>query len=120
MDLVEIDRLVASIERSGAALLEKVYAPEELSAAPENNPRRTEYLAARWAAKEALAKALGTGITAACRMNEICVRNDLQGRPVMTLSGHTLETAKRHGVREILVSLSHERHYATATVLLLG
>ena len=117
-DLVEIARLAKSVERTGQAFLEKVYAPAELEAAPAKEPRRTEYLAGRWAAKEALAKALGTGITEKCRLNEICVLNDPAGRPVMTLSGSARETAGARGVRRILLSISHERTYATATVLL--
>ena len=117
-DLVEIARLAKAVERTGQAFLEKVYAPAELEAAPAKEPRRTEYLAGRWAAKEALAKALGTGITEKCRLNEICVLNDPNGRPVMTLSGSARETAGALGVRRILLSISHERTYATATVLL--
>ena len=117
-DLVEIARLAKSIERTGKAFLEKVYAPAELEVAPEKDPRRMEFLAGRWAAKEALAKALGTGITEKCRLQEICVLNDPSGRPVMTLSGSARESADALGVRRILLSISHEHLYATATVLL--
>ena len=117
-DLVEIARLRESIQRSGELFLKHVYAEEELSAVPKDGPRRLEFFAGRWAAKEALAKALGTGIGAKCHMNEICVLNDADGRPVMTLTGTTRATADALGVTQILLSLSHDGGFATATVLL--
>lgn len=117
-DLVEIERLRASIERSGEPFLARVYAPEELACVPTTEVRRMEFLAGRWAAKEALSKALGTGIGAKCHMNEVCVLNDGAGRPVMTLSGEAKATAEAMGVTQVLVSISHERGFAMATVVL--
>ena len=120
-DIVEIQRLQASIERCGDPFLAKVYTPEELADKPQNPQRAAEYLAGRWAAKEAFAKALGTGIVDECRLNEISVRNEeLSRRPVMLLSGNASATAFRLGVKHIHVSISHEKHYAVATVLLEG
>ena len=117
-DIVEIERLRQSLERTGDAFLAKVYTDAERAAMPPQGPRRLEYLAGRWAAKEALAKALGTGITSECRLGEISVRNDPEnGRPEMTLAGAAAATAARLGVRAIHLSISHERHYAVATVL---
>lgn len=120
IDLVEIPRLEASLQRTGEVFLAKVYHPRELEGRPSNLSRRLEYLAGRWAAKEALAKALGTGITERCALKEICVLNREDGSPVMTLEGAALRTAEERGVRRILLSLSHEKNYATAIVLLLG
>ncbi len=117
-DLVEIQRLKESIERSGEPFLARVYAPEELVVVPKTESRRMEFLAGRWAAKEALSKALGTGIGAKCHMNEICVLNDGAGRPVMTLSGEAKATADALGVTQVMVSISHERGFAMATVIL--
>ncbi len=120
IDLVEIPRLEASLQRTGDVFLAKVYHPRELEGLPSNPARRLEYLAGRWAAKEALAKALGTGITERCALKEVCVLNREDGSPVMTLEGAALRTAEERGVRRILLSLSHEKNYATAIVLLLG
>lgn len=118
-DIVEIARLEQSIARTGDAFLQKVYTPAELTGAPEKSPRRMEYLAGRWAAKEALAKALRTGITSECRLNEIETLNEPQSRaPSMTLSGDALKTARRLGVKKIHLSIAHEKAYAVATVLL--
>lgn len=118
IDIVEIERLRMSIERTGQAFLEKVYSADELCVLPAKNPRRTEFLAGRWAAKEAFAKALGCGITDRCRLNEITVLDDESGRPSMTLGGAAFETAKSLGVSQIHISISHEKAYATAVVIL--
>ncbi len=118
-DIVEIERLRQSLARTGEAFLAKVYTPDEQAAMPAAESRRMEYLAGRWAAKEAFAKALGNGITSECRLDEISVRNDPEtGRPEMTLAGAAAATAARLGVRTIHLSISHERHYAVATVLI--
>ncbi|MGN0866845.1 MAG: holo-ACP synthase [Oligosphaeraceae bacterium] len=120
VDLVEIPRLEASLRRTGELFLRKVYTPAELEAAPPREPLRTQYLAARWAAKEALSKALGTGITSRCALQDIEVLKLPSGQPRMTLRGAARRTADALGVEEIHLSLSHETHYALATVLLTG
>ncbi len=119
-DIVEIRRLAQSIARSGDAFLAKVYTAEELAQAPDREPRRIEYLAGRWAVKEAFAKALGTGITDRCRLNEICTRDEANGRPVITLCGSAERSADALGVKNIHVSIAHEKEYAVATVILEG
>ena len=117
-DIVRIDRLAQSVSRAGAAFLEHVYAQEELAQAPQpESSRRMEYLAGRWAAKEALAKALGCGITGQCRLTEIVVLNDPSGQPRMSLTGAAAQTAAALGVRQCLVSITHEHEYAAATVV---
>ena len=117
-DLVELARLAQSVERSGEAFLRHTYSPAELAVLPPEGPVRIAFLGGRWAAKEALAKALGTGIGAACALREITVLNDDAGAPVLALEGNAKRTAEARGVRRILVSISHEKNYATATVIL--
>ncbi len=119
-DLVELARLAQSVERSGEAFLAHTYSVDELAAVPPKGPMRLAFLGGRWAAKEALAKALGTGIGASCSLREISVLNDAAGAPVLTLSGKAQRTAEAKGVRRILVSISHEKNYAMATVILCG
>lgn len=120
VDLVEIPRLQASLQRTGDAFLKKVYTPAEVEGAPQREPRRSQYLAGRWAAKEALAKALGTGITAQCPLQDIQTLNLPDGRPQLTLLGTARKTADALGVSQIHVSLTHETQYAVAMVLLSG
>ena len=119
-DIVELARLESSLERSGEAFLEHTYSPAELAILPPAGQRRIAFLGGRWAAKEALAKALGTGIGAQCALREIAVRNNPNGAPYLTLEGNAQQTAEAMGVHRILVSISHEKCYATATVILCG
>ena len=119
-DLVELPRLASALERSGQAFLTHTYSAAELAAMPPEGPARLAYLGGRWAAKEALAKALGTGIGADCALREITVLNDAAGAPVLTLDGKAKCTAEAKGVRRTLVSISHEKSYASATVILTG
>lgn len=117
-DIVEIARLKTSVERTGQAFLEKVYSAEELAIVPAKEPRRSEFLAGRWAAKEAFSKALGCGITEKCRLKEITVLNDEAGKPFISLAGAAAQSAKKLGVSRIHLSISHEKDYATAVVCL--
>ena len=119
-DIVEIERLRQSLARTGEAFLAKVYTPDEQAAMPAAESRRLEYLAGRWAAKEAFSKALGTGMCADCAFVEIEVLSDDRGKPFIRLLGATEETARRLGVARIHVSISHERELATAFVVLEG
>ncbi|MBR4125856.1 MAG: holo-ACP synthase [Victivallales bacterium] len=119
-DLVELTRLEQSVARSGETFLAHTYSEAELAVMPPEGPMRIAFLGGRWAAKEALAKALGTGIGASCSLREITVLNDAAGAPVLTLEGNAKRTADARGVRRILVSISHEKNYATATVILCG
>lgn len=78
------------------------------------------YLAKRFAAKEALAKALGTGIANGVTFKEIEVSNDENGQPVLTLHGETLNIAEKKGVKRCFISLTDEDQYAVAYVVLEG
>ena len=118
-DIVEIARLQDAVSRHEEHFLNRIYTPAELLAAGKDSPR-ISYCAGRWAAKEAAAKALGTGIGESCAFNEIEILYDPAGRPVMTISGSAAATAGAFGVSEIKVSISHEKNYAVAVVILSG
>lgn len=117
-DIIESARLASSIERSGQAFLDRVFTPGEQAEAEKRKKAKLTFLAGRWAAKEALAKALGCGFGEKCSWLEIEVAPNPDGKPIMTLSGNTLSTADRLGVKTILLSISHENHYVCATVVL--
>ena len=116
-DIVAIDRIARVIARHGDAFLEHVYTPEERAAAASRNDR-TSYFAGRWAAKEALSKALGCGIGVNCTWQDITVRNGNKGKPEMELSGAAGLTAGKLGIKHVHLSLSHEKNLASATVIL--
>ncbi|NLZ59194.1 MAG: holo-ACP synthase [Lentisphaerae bacterium] len=117
IDIVEIARLRATLQRSGQRFLDYVFTPAEQSAAPESERQRYAYFAARWAAKEALSKALGCGIGAKCAFKEIEVQNNELGKPDLALSGQAAATAAELGIKRLHLSLSHERDYACAVTI---
>lgn len=116
LDLVEIERIQRAVERHGAAFLDRVFTPAEQETYRGNYAR----LAARWAAKEAVAKAFGTGLGAAMNWNEIGVVSAANGAPFVVLTGAAAETARTRGVHKILITLTHTLTTAGASVILLG
>lgn len=117
IDLEEVER-VAKVFSTPAGLA-RVFTPHEIAYC-QLKRRRFEHLAARFAAKEALFKALGTGLRGKLRWTDVEVRNEPSGKPYLTLSGAAKELADQMGVQTTLVSLSHTRQYATAQVVLLS
>jgi holo-[acyl-carrier protein] synthase len=117
IDLEEITR----VERvfSSARALARVFTPHEIAYCQPKR-HRFQHLAARFAAKEAVFKALGTGLSGGLHWTDAEVRNEPSGKPYLTLSGPAQELSDRLGVDTILVTLSHSRQYAIAQVLLLG
>lgn len=118
IDIVEVSR----IEKSAAsdAFCRRVYTGAELSYAGGRGKQRAASLAARWAGKEALLKSLGTGLTGAMAPTDIEILPDEKGAPVVTLTGAVQEQAKRLGVAEIKITLSHGRDNAVAECVLWG
>lgn len=115
VDLIEIERLKQVIERHGNRFLDRVYTPEELSEVGENMAS----LAARFAAKEAVAKALGTGI-GIIAWREIEIRRGPQREPVLYLHGEAKALAESLGLTSWSLSLSHSASQAVALVVALG
>ena len=119
VDIVEIARIARSIERSGQAFLDRVFLEtEQAYCRSQREPGRC--YAARFAAKEAVAKALGTGIGAQLAWLDIDIRRKATGEPFIVLHGTGAETARRLGISEILISLSHSEHYAVANAIANG
>ena len=112
VDLVEISRIQAVVERFGDRFLQRVFTEGELAYAQG----RLSALAARWAAKEATAKALGTGI-GRVGFREIEVVCDAQGRPELVLHGNAARQAARLSLDQFALSLSHAADYALAFVV---
>jgi holo-[acyl-carrier protein] synthase len=117
-DLVRVERLRGLLERYGERLLRRVLHPEEQAQLPSVRPEG--FLARRFAAKEALAKALGCGIGRDMALPDACVIHDASGRPALALSGAAARTARRLGVARIHLSISDEHEYAQAFVVLEG
>lgn len=116
VDLVVIGRIGRLREKHGERFLNRIFTPAELEeclgrALPDQG------LAARFAAKEAAMKALGTGLAQGVGWRDVEV-GSTGGRPVLMLHGRAAELAKDMGVRNCALSLSHEREYAMAMVVM--
>jgi holo-[acyl-carrier protein] synthase len=117
IDLVEIGRIQQSVDRYGERFLDRVYtAGEKAYCLRKRNA--AESLAARFAAKEAGAKALGTGISQGVSWLEIEVVREPSGRPGLRFHGRAAERAGQMGVGNIALSLTHTGELAMASVVL--
>jgi holo-[acyl-carrier protein] synthase len=112
VDAVDVERL-ARLSDDHPGSLGEIFTARELRYCAGKR-RRTEHLAARFAAKEAVLKAFGTGISQRMRWTDVEVVNDKYGRPEVTLDGAVAEFADRHGLADLDVSLTHTRGLAIA------
>lgn len=117
VDLEEVARIRGVIERHGRRFLERVFTPGEIAYA-EAARNRFERYTARFAAKEAAMKALGTGWDQGVRWVECEVVNEASGRPSIRFHGKAAVIAGRIGCRAVSVSLSHTPNMAVAQVIL--
>ncbi|MBN1933139.1 MAG: holo-ACP synthase [Anaerolineae bacterium] len=115
VDVIEIERIAHVIERWGARFLQRVYTPDEIARCRG----RVSSLAARFAAKEAVGKALGVGVGwgGGLRWTEIEVRNNRLGKPEVILHGDAQRLAEKLGLNVWSISLSHSRENAVAMVV---
>jgi holo-[acyl-carrier protein] synthase len=112
-DITEVLRIAQMIERHGELFVGRVYTQAEIDYC-RSRRMATQHFAGRWAAKEAVLKALGTGWRKGISWRDIEIVNGAGGRPTATLLGGTREIADRMGIRCVLVSISHCRSHATA------
>jgi holo-[acyl-carrier protein] synthase len=117
VDLAEVPRIRASIERFGARFIERIYTPAEI-AYVERKANRWERYAARFAAKEAGMKAIGTGWKRGVRWQDFEVANLPSGKPTLRLHGVAADVADRLGVRNVSLSLTHTAELGMAHVIL--
>jgi holo-[acyl-carrier protein] synthase len=117
IDLVEIGRIEQSLERYGQRFLNRVYTSAEQAYCLRKR-KAAESLAARFAAKEAGAKALGTGISRGVNWLEIEVTREPGGRPTLRFHGRAAEIAARLGVVHTALSITHTSDLSMANVIL--
>jgi len=117
-DIVECLRIGRMIERHGELFLQRVYTDREVRYCQQRR-RAVEHFAGRWAAKEAILKALGSGWRRGLDWTDIEVHNDKEGKPTVHLGGAVRDLALTLRVGDILVSISHCRAYAVAHALAL-
>ena len=117
VDLVELDRIRRIVTRYGDRFLVRIYTPREVALYRERIPE----LAVRFAAKEAVSKALGVGLahlsSQGIGWRDVEVLPDSRGKPLVRLSGRALALAEEQGLHEWAISLSHSRDFAVAFVV---
>ncbi len=116
-DIAEIERIEKALDRSGEAFAKRILADTEFQTFLSLK-QKGRYLAKRFAAKEAASKALGTGIALGVTFHDFIVSNDQNGKPILILENRAKEIADSYGVSGIHLSISDERHYAVATVVM--
>ena len=114
-DIIEIERIARAIKSE--SFIRRVFTAEEAAYCQRRGQQAAASFAARFAAKEAVLKALGTGLREGS-LQEIAVDNDVLGKPLVQLSGHFAMLAKQLGVKNIQISLSQSRELATAYVIM--
>jgi holo-[acyl-carrier protein] synthase len=119
VDLAEVPRIRASIERFGSRFIDRIYTSAEI-AYVERKANRFERYAARFAAKEAGMKAIGTGWKHGVTWHDFEVSNLPSGKPTLRLHGVAAEIASKLGVRSISLSITHTAELGMAHVILEG
>ena len=120
VDIVEIDRVRSLVEKYlSDPALERIFHKDEIAYCISKGRLSMESFAARFAAKEAVAKALGTGFGEKCLWNEIIIKNDDAGAPYVEWTGTTKKTFEEQKGKDLSLSVSHCKDYAVAMVVFL-
>lgn len=117
VDLIEIDRIQENLVKHGERFEAKVFTPTEREYC-RRMPIPAQHYAARFAAKEAFLKALGTGWAKGVTWQDVGIENFSIGMPQLVVTGRAMELAREYGVGAMHVSLSHSRGHAVAVVVL--
>jgi len=117
IDIVEVPRIAASIKRFGDRFLQRIFTDGEIRYC-DAKANRVERYAARFAAKEAATKAIGTGWSRGVAWRDVEVCRLPGGRPTITFHGKAAEFAAKLGVRNVSLSITHTEQHAIAQVIL--
>ena len=116
VDIVDTERITHSIEEFGEKFLDRVFTPSEQEYCSRMKYSERHY-AARFSAKEAVAKAFGIGIGADLGWRDMEILRDTLGKPYLVLSGHGKTFAEANGITEVMISISHADNHAAANAV---
>jgi holo-[acyl-carrier protein] synthase len=119
IDIIEVARVQSSLERFGDRFLNRVLLPDEIAYCNDKKGSGP-FVAVRFAAKEAISKAFGTGIGAQLGWHDMEVRRKESGEPFVVMHGKGQELFTTRGAKKLLISLSHTQNYASAVAVLAG
>ncbi len=117
IDIIEVARVATSVERFGERFLKRILLPEEIAYC-QSHKIPPPFIAARFAAKEAISKAFGTGIGAQLGWHDMEIKRRESGEPFVALHGNGQKLLQARGGRAVLISLSHTDNYAAAVAIL--
>ncbi|MEI7809462.1 MAG: holo-ACP synthase [Verrucomicrobiota bacterium] len=117
IDIIEVARIASSYEKFGERFVNRVLVADEIAYCLSHK-KPAPFLAVRFAAKEAISKAFGTGIGAQLGWQDMEIRRKESGEPFVVLHGKGAELLAARGAQRVHVSLSHTEHYAAATAIL--
>ena len=119
VDIVEVARIERAVDEHGMTFLRRLFTEQEIEDCT-GAPREAEKYAARFAAKEAALKALRVGWQNGVRFRDLEVATNDMGAPSIRMTGRAREVAESRGITRLMVSMSHEYHYAVGHVLAAG
>ena len=117
IDLIEVARIASSCEKFGDRFVKRILLPDEIAYC-QLHRKPAPFFAARFAAKEAISKAFGTGIGAALGWQDMEIRRKESGEPFVVLHGKGRELFEARGAKNLHLSLTHTENYAAATAIL--
>ena len=120
IDIVETDRIAQMLRDHGQRFLDRCFTPREQAYCATSPKRQVEHLAGRFAAKEAVLKAIGTGWRGGIAWTDIEVVRHDSGQPTILLTGECQRIAEKLGVKSWLLSISHVATHATASAIAMG
>ena len=120
IDIVSVHRISHIVEKWGRRFIQRILTRHEMEAMPTSGQRLWEYLAGRFAAKEAFLKAIGTGVSHGVGFKDVWIVNGPSGRPDLFFSPAIEQLFSDRPIKQVHVSLSHERQLAIAMVVLEG
>lgn len=118
-DITECLRIARMIERHAELFVNRVYTAEETRYCQQRK-QSTQHFTGRWAAKEAVLKALGTGWRRGISWHDVEIRNEPGGKPLVLLRGGAKDAADELGITHVLISISHCHTHATACAIAVG
>lgn len=118
-DICDIDRIAEMIRKHGDLFLRRVFTPDEIAYCSRHKSA-AQHFAGRWAAKEAVLKALGTGWARGIQWTDLEVCHAAGGKPLIRLNNAANSVAREQGIDEVLISLSHSDTHAVAFAIAVG
>ena len=119
IDLIEVARIASSFEKFGDRFVNRILLPDEIAYCLSHR-KPAPFLAARFAAKEAISKAFGTGIGAQLGWQDLEIRRKESGEPFVVLHGKGRDLFEARGAKSLHISLTHTENYAAVTAILEG